>query len=73
VKALKDLLRVQDNSAAEITHWLDKPIEITTTSGAAYTGILRWVDKYNLGIDIAGKMNIMPKANIERIQEAADG
>ena len=73
IKKLKDLLNIKDNSAATTKTLIGKDISIRMVSGKEHIGVLRWVDKYNLGVLTSDQLDgdepsIIPKSNIEIIR-----
>lgn len=71
LRALKDTIDVKDNSCAETRNWIDKRVEaIGAGTGTKYVGVLRWIDKFNYGIQEDGRqqVTVLQKSNVEALR-----
>lgn len=71
IRALRDTLDVKDNSCAETRNWIGKRVEaVGVGTGKVYSGVLKWIDKFNYGIQEDGrrKVTVFQKSNIEALR-----
>jgi hypothetical protein len=52
LKELRTTLNSNDNWPAYARSKIGEPVSIVTASGARCIGILLWIDRYNLGLDL---------------------
>ena len=52
VKEIRTTLNAKDNWPAYARSRIGKSVSVVTTSGARYIGILLWIDRYQLGLDL---------------------
>lgn len=66
VRGLKDLLNVHDNWASETRKLIGASVNVGAVGSSAPPdhGTLRWVDRYNICVEVLGKRRIYSKGGI---------
>lgn len=71
VNKLKDILQVHDNWHSRVSGWMKKEVELfDDREDFSFKGTLLWTDRYNLGIEVAGREEIFNKGHVVRIRLA---
>lgn len=75
VRGLKELLRLKDNSTTLLTSLLDKKVELIDINDTAHIGTLRWIDKFNYGVEWkeGGPISSVNKGNVIMISAHVGG
>lgn len=71
VGKLKDILQVQDNWHSRVSKWIGKSVEVfLDTEDDWITCKLLWTDRYNVGLQIEDKEEVINKGHVVRIRSA---
>jgi len=67
VRGLKALLRLKDTSSTLLNGLLDQKVTVEFIDGETVKGELRWVDKYNYGIEFKNGIHSVNKGAVKMI------
>ena len=65
VSKLKDILQVQDNWHSRVSKWIGQTVLLSVSQDDhPQTCKLLWTDRYNIGVELAGKERLYNKGHV---------